>query len=939
MKKLSKLIAAAIALAAITFAGCSNFDTDENEDSVVAPNNTKITGEKNVKLSIQSEEDNVLFESAPTAKAARTILPSTVTASYYDYYLGEMNVTSGAKEYTIKKIDESALDASSSGYTGTITANFSLAEYNFVLYAVKKGTDGLSSKSDYDNKAVLVAYQTADLRYHDEISFYLKANTNSNAGSGTVIVHLANQEGWTLGEGWNVTAGIYKLDPDTSGADVLSYPTTNAATLIEKTTDTTTTLGAYDSAAKTYTYNTPWDGTSTVASLKQGNYNLIVKYTKTDASNNITGYAEYNERIIVLANQTSEKNIVIPEIIEKAPEPPCAFIVEYEDPAAKASSSTDTYTAYFAWNGDLISNELGFELEVLQIDNTNYYITDDAKNLGATASTGSLANDTAWDAAITGGATYYAQLAKDTATLQEYYAGGSLFKNKTEIALKLKLGHRYYARLRAVNGSGNSAWSYAYLVKGSDLQSGEYTCADTTHHHAEKTSYKSKVTIGTATPFEDDVELINRYRISYSLNGGTYANLDSASTTSLPDTVVYESQHNKTDGTTVFAEASDKYVEIVTPDGVTGNTYWATSSGTTARLTAANKVTLKNSSIGVWKNWLLNTDAQATDDSNVYGAAAAQTSRAWLTYALPSDAATVNSKWTNAVNAEQYVSASNALGNTEDKYNANVKYFKDDTGTSVTQPKDGAAYAAYIAAGNDYYLRQLNQPLYAGYSNLNLIANYDGTKTINFEVQDINLYELDAKNITVALKKGSTDSTQATYSGNDYWSGKTGTTVIMDADTTVSEAMITKLNALCSDSTKGTGELYGSSYAKGDNIDGLDKASYLEVSQTYVDTITFSVTKKFDITKNSANGATTTLAKDQTKASSYDYVNLYIYQPSSTGSKTAATVKINADSSTYTWTVPISTWTPGNYNIRISGFTDEYPDSPFVYVGTLSITQ
>lgn len=935
MKKLSKLIAAAVALAAIAFAGCSNLDTDE-DDTVI--NNESGSGtNRTATLSIHSDEDNVLFESASTATGARTILPKTVTASYYDYYLGQMNVTSGATEYTINKIDASALDASESGYTGTITADFPLAEFNFVLYAVESGTSVTATTTWFNTYAVLVAYQTADLRYHDEISFYLKANTNSTAGNGTVIVHLANQEGWTLGEGWTVTAGIYALDPDESGNDVLAYPTTTATTLVSKTTDTATTLGAYDSTAGTYTYSTPWDGTTTTASLKQGNYNLIVKYTKTDSSSNVTGYAEYNERVIVLANQTSEKTIEIPEVIEKTPEPPCAFIVEYEDPATKASSSTDTYTAYFAWNGDLISNELGFELEVMQIDDTSYYITDDAKDLGATASTGSLANDTAWESAITNGATYYAQLAKDTATLQEYFVGGSLFKNQTEIALKLKLGHRYYARIRAVNDTGNSAWSYAYLVKTGDLTDSKYTCADSTHNHVTGSTYTSTVTLGSATCFEDDVELINRYRISYSLNGGTYANLDSSSTTALPDTVVYESQHNESTSTNAD---SDKYVEIVTPDGVTENTYWATSSGTTARLTATNKVTLKNSSIGVWKNWLLNTDAQADDDSNVYGASAAQTSRTWLTYALPSNATTVNSNWTTAENAVQYVSASTALGTDSDNYNANVKYYKDDAGTSITQPKDGTAYAAYIAAGSDYYLRQVCQPLYAGYSNLNLIANYDGTKTINFEVQDINLYELDAKNVTVALTKSNSASTQATYSGSDYWATKTGTTVIMDEDTTVTETMITKLNALCSDnSTKGTGELYGSSYSESDAIDGLDKANYLEVSQTYVDTITFTVTKKFDITKYSSSGTTTTLASDQSATSSYDYVNLYIYQPSSTGSRAAATVKVNADSSTYTWTVPISSWTPGTYNIRISGFTDEYPDSPFVYVGTLYITQ
>lgn len=939
MKKLSKLIAAAIALAAIAFAGCSNLDTDE--DDTVINNDSGSSTKRNATLKIQSDEDNVLFESASTATGARTILPNTVTASYYDYYLGQMNVTSGATEYTINKIDSSALDASENGYTGTITADFPLAEFNFVLYAVKAGATVTSTTTWFNTNAVLVAYQTADLRYHDEISFYLKANTNSAAGNGTVIVHLANQEGWTLGEGWTVTAGIYALDPDTSGADVLAYPTTSATELVAKTTDTSTTLGAYDATAKTYTYNTPWDGTTTTASLKQGNYNLIVKYTQTNSTNAVTGYAEYNERVIVLANQTSEKTIEIPQVIEKAPEPPCAFIVEYEDPATKASSSTDTYTAYFAWNGDLISNELGFELQIMQIDDTSYYITDDAKDLGATVSTGSLANDTAWDAAITNGATLYANLAKDTATIQEYFVGGSLFKNHTEIALKLKLGHRYYARLRAVNDTGNSAWSYAYLVKSGSLTDSKYTCADSTHNHVTGTDYTSTVTLGSnPTCFENDVELINRFRISYSLNGGTYANLKSTSTEALPDTVVYESQHNKIDGTTVSNAASNNYVEIVTPDGVTENTYWATSSGKTARITAANKVTLKNSSIGVWKNWLLNTDAQASDDTNVYGASAAQTSRTWLTYALPSNATTVNANWTVAENAVQYVSASTALGTTSDGYSANVKYYKDNAGTNVTQPTDGTKYAAYIATGSDYYLRQVCQPLYAGYSNLNLIANYDGTKTINFEVQDINLYELDAKNVTVALTKSSTASTQATYSGSDYWSSKTGTTVIMDEDTTVTEAMITKLNALCSDNTtKGTGELYGSSYAAAASIDGLDKANYLEVSQSYVDTITFTVTKKFDITKYSSSGTTTTLAADQTATSSYNYVNLYIYQPSSTGSRAAATVKVNADTSTYTWTVPISTWTPGTYNIRISGFTDEYPDSPFVYVGTLYITQ
>lgn len=74
------------------------------------------------------------------------------------------------------------------------------------------------------------------------------------------------------------------------------------------------------------------------------------------------------------------------------------------------------------------------------------------------------------------------------------YENGSLLSGNTKAQLRLELGKRYFARIRAVNDAGESAWTLVALADAP----------------AEPTG--TKAFTGT----------INRYRLTYFMNGGAY---------------------------------------------------------------------------------------------------------------------------------------------------------------------------------------------------------------------------------------------------------------------------------------------------------------------------------------------------------------------------------------------------------------------------------
>lgn len=973
MKKISKLIASAITLAALGFAGCSNLSTDNSAYvySAMKASHTVITkqGLKALKIGITSQEANLNFTDPVDSGAGRTILPGQIYASDFVYYLCTKKPSD--TNFAVSKVQDNELSPEENGRTGTITREFELSEYQFQLYALPKGYAGAEDLTTIRTKAVLAAFGEADLRFHDSLSFYLVANTNAGAGKGTVSIHVANQEGWEIPKGWRVTAGIYSIDPDGEN-DVIAYPlpAAGATEIYAKDTDNVGTLGTYDSGTGAYTYNNVWgNGAASTAKLDQGNYNLIIKYEQTNASNEVINSKEYNERVVVLANQVSEKWIEIPQSIESAPNAPDCFIAVYKDASTKASASAGSYAVYFAWNGDLINNEKSFELDIMTLNNTEYYLTDKAATgAAAVIANGDLNSDAAWEAAESATGYSIKHYDRESFANAEERVSGSLYKNNTECGLKLKLGNRYYARIRAVN-SGNvpSDWTYVYLVKKAELASHKYKCA-VTAHATEKCANALESVFEDDTGyicFEDDVQLINRYRVTYDLNGGKFANVGTDDTP-LPDVMFYESQHNKDNAGTIEAAASDTLVQILSPDAITPNVYWKTATGTTSRLDTADaaKITLKNDRIGPWKAWLLGSDEVTA--TNVYGtAAAAGAVRTWLTYALPAGRADLtDAGWTAVENYVTYIDASDADaldGATAAEFNPNVKYYGSSTGDAITQPANGTVYAAMYTNGGEYYLKQTRQPLYAGYSNLSLIAAYDGTKQISFEIQDPTVFEIRNHNVTLSLKNGAGAATQATYEGTDYWSEKTGDSVVLS--TTIAAAKTaTTYTLLATDITNGyyvnpnteCKEPVGPHVA-GDvmtidaveKADGLDKANYIEVSQEQVTDLTFTVTKLFDITKiefdpatNKTQSVTTTAADQETAGvvSSYNWVNLTITNGMSGASKV---IKINQDNAdeAFEWNVPISKWETGTYNVIFTCYSDEYPNSTFQYVATLAVTQ
>lgn len=136
------------------------------------------------------------------------------------------------------------------------------------------------------------------------------------------------------------------------------------------------------------------------------------------------------------------------------------------------------YTTAFEWvRGS--KNENNFEIEVLEFN--------DADTVTPPADA-----DTGWTTALGAGTsvTYDSKFSSAA-----NYESGSLLSGNTKAQLRLELGKRYFARIRAVNDAGESAWTLVSLATAP----------------AEPT--------GT-TAFTGNT--INRYRLTYFMNGGTY---------------------------------------------------------------------------------------------------------------------------------------------------------------------------------------------------------------------------------------------------------------------------------------------------------------------------------------------------------------------------------------------------------------------------------
>ena len=804
MKKFTKFLAMVTTLATFVLSSCNNIsggvvtdDTNDNKESKT--------------VTFIADSDGLFdFADLSDQKSARTIIPAALYSTSFDFYLVYKD-TVNSDSYSLAEItfnkeklsEETDLsnesDLKKKITKGSFTKAFTLSDYTFALYAVPSGVPDISA-DNVSTKASFVGTANADLRYGDNVTFHMKANSQVN-GKGQITINLSHEDDWQIPAYYNVTVGLYNIDNNS-----LVYPTGSPLS-----------IKARDENATTFPTN--FQFTSSAGAVPQGEYNLVVKYEhQPESADKTNATYEYSEKVVVLMNQNSTGSIVIPEILEKAPDAPTNFLVQYQNPT---DSSKNNYNVNFKWT-DASKNEREFILEILKLSETGYPVLP--------------ANDGEWTSLETGSTkTTYNRLTFDAA---DDKVAGSLNKGNSTVTLSLPLEQRFVARICASNDAGQSSWAYV-----------GWTVTDT-----EDTSKNTTDTGWLA--FDKDVKTINRFRITYNLNGGKFTIADKDGTDlekeQSPALIYYASQYTDTS-----AASTTKNV-ILSPDGITEKTWYTDKAGSVP--STANKIVLSKDG-NFFKNWTMGSEGGTSYQTTV-----------------------------------TYVEATG--------YTKFIKYYPSDVTSDqdaekkalANQPKDETDFNTNYKSKKTK-IRQAQSALYTGYKNLNLVANYDTSRTFLVEIDDVSLYELKPTYFDINFKK---DGTAVTNTRINY-----GT---KDDDAVLANTI--------------TNLLLG-------GTDGTPN-KVLEVSVSKVNNIGITVNNTAKIPVTTYNATTNTI---EITDGTYDKIHLVVKAIDGN------TILVDQDWDQKSWSVNFKTWKLGKYHCELTANTNQIPGITYSYVFTLNITQ
>lgn len=479
MKNRKSIFAFFAISAAMIFASCSNL-TDANVSS------SSSSEDKNT-LNIEvTNYDEVVTQASKSAnRASRTIIPDSFDSDGVDFYLYGTNTsggTFGPEKVTFKGNAEAA-GGTASKTVGTVSIPANSGVWEFTLVAVTSG-DAAPTDATLKDNAVLIGYSSIDMLNGDTAKFTLSPDGLTKAAS--VAMKLYN-DGWTTPTGYKITAGIYKL---TDGADATITGDGKGTTTIKENLSLETSA--------------PADANYSLDSMTPGTYLFKVIYTSDATKKSFV----WSDVLIVLPGKPVDSSIAIPNIIGTAPTAPKTFKAGYVENSEDKFSGW--YTTAFEWERGS-KNENNFEIEVLEFND------EDTVTPPTDA-------DTGWTTALAAGTsvTYDSKFSEAA-----NYESGSLLSGNTKAQLRLELGKRYFARIRAVNDAGESDWTLVALTAA-----------------LAETTGTQKFTGNT----------INRYRLTYFMNGGTYyadkATADADTAGSTADIVEYYCE-NSTAGTPI----------------------------------------------------------------------------------------------------------------------------------------------------------------------------------------------------------------------------------------------------------------------------------------------------------------------------------------------------------------------------------------------------
>lgn len=450
MKNRKSIFAFFAICAAMIFASCSNI-VDANVSSSSEDKNT-------LNIEVTNYDEVVTQASKSANRASRTIIPDSFDSDGVDFYLYGTNTSGGT--FGPSKVDfkgnTDATGGTASKTVGTINIPANSAVWEFTLVAVAHGDAAPTDETTLKDNAVLIGYSSMDMLNGDTAKFTLSPDGLTKEAKIAMKLYTDN---WELPAGFTAKAGIYLL---TTGADAGAD-----ATPTEKTV-------AFTDATKDEANAVEY----AIASFAPGTYLFKVTFEKTGSNKKFY----WSDVLVVLPGKTIENVVGIPNIIGEKPKAPTAFKAGYVENSEDKYSGW--YTTAFEWERGS-KNENNFEIEVLEFN--------DADTVTPPADAGA-----GWTTALAAGThvTYDSKFSS-----KANYESGSLLSGNTKAQLRLELGKRYFARIRAVNDAGESAWT---LVNLADAP-------------AEPTGTQ-KFTGNT----------INRYRLTYFMNGGTYFDSETA---------------------------------------------------------------------------------------------------------------------------------------------------------------------------------------------------------------------------------------------------------------------------------------------------------------------------------------------------------------------------------------------------------------------------
>lgn len=346
------------------------------------------------------------------------------------------------------------------------------------------------------------------------------------------------------------------------------------------------------------------------------------------------------------------------------------------------------YTTAFEWERGS-KNENNFEIEVLEFN--------DADTVTPPTS------DDEWTTALTAGSSVtYGSKFSSAAN----YESGSLLSGNTKAQLRLELGKRYFARIRAVNDAGESTWT---LVNLADAP-------------AEPTGTQ-KFTGNT----------INRYRLTYFMNGGTYfadkTAAEAGTGGSTADIVSYHCEDSKTG------------IEIMKADGtpiIKKNTYtwsyWSkdATSETASRYEYTDETKTALKKYTGYKNLDLYAMFAADAGVAIFDKKSLEIQDDWITVDLPG--ALTGKTATIEVTTQTEVKWTFTPGEVKDAEGNKIKNFAYDK-VNFTVTKGGATFEAKsadnVGAATEFTMSLSKLP--AGIYQVMFTAHY-GTTTVSYPI-------------------------------------------------------------------------------------------------------------------------------------------------------------------------------------------------------------